>query len=164
MALGTTVAYGQYSWLGNVWLNLSEIPSGRLDKQLMGGGKSELNKFGFNKIDNVLSKISKTSEVRAKEIMDFYREYKASIDNVSNLIEQKGHVCYVVSNRTVHGQKIPTDKFTQWAFEENGFKHIITHNRNIPNKRMPSRNSPSNVTGKTVSTMTKEQIVIMRKD
>ena len=129
----------------------------------MGGGKSEINELGFNLMDTVLSKISKENKKRAKEVMDFYREYKASIDNISTVIEKGGHACYVVSNRTVSGEKLPTDKFTQWAFEENGFKHIITHNRNIPNKRMPSRNSPSNVTGKTVSTMTKEQIVIMQK-
>ena len=115
-------------------------------------------------MDSVLSKIAEESEGRAKEVMDFYREYKASIDNVSTVIEKGGHACYVVSNRTVAGEKLPTDKFTQWAFEENGFEHIVTHNRNIPNKRMPSRNSPSNVAGKTVSTMVKEQIVVMRKN
>ena len=130
----------------------------------MGGRKSNITTVGFNLIDDTLSKINETSENRAEEIMNFYREYVLSIANVSTVIEKGGHACYVVSNRTVAGEKLPTDKFTQWVFEENGFEHIVTHNRNIPNKRMPSRNSPSNVAGKTVSTMVKEQIVVMRKN
>jgi hypothetical protein len=189
---GTTVAYGQYSWLGNVWLNLSEVPSGKLDRNLMGGGKTDVTNFGFDLMDETMAKITEVSEVRperiismakaldldpdealarihvgrayrAKEIMDFYREYELSIANVCTVIEEGGHACYVVSNRTVSGEKLPTDKFTQWVFEKNGFEHIITHGRNIPNKRMPSRNSPSNIAGKTLSTMVKEHIIVMRK-
>ena len=49
-------------------------------------------------------------------------------------------------------------------FLENGFKHIETIVRNIPNKRQPKKTSPTNQTGKTVSTMTHEYIVIMKKE
>ena len=160
---GTTVAYGQYSWLGNAWLNLSEVTSSKLDRNLMGGGKTDVTNFGFDLMDETMAKITEVSEVRAKEIMDFYREYELSIANVCTVIEEGGHACYVVSNRTVSGEKLPTDKFTQWVFEKNGFEHVVTHGRNIPNKRMPSRNSPSNIAGKTLSTMVKEHIIVMRK-
>ena len=36
--------------------------------------------------------------------------------------------------------------------------------RNIPNKRMPFKNSPSNIVGRTASTMKNEYIVIMAKN
>ncbi|MCS7073857.1 MAG: DNA methyltransferase, partial [Bacteroidia bacterium] len=45
-----------------------------------------------------------------------------------------------------------------------GFTHIETIIRNIPNKRMPNKNSPTNITGKKDETMNNEYIVIMRKE
>ena len=42
-------------------------------------------------------------------------------------------------------------------------EYIYTINRNIINKVMPSLNSPTNEAGKRVRTMTKENIVILRK-
>ena len=58
---------------------------------------------------------------------------------------------------------LPTDEITKTLFELNGFEHIETIIRNIPNKRMPKKNSPSNKKGETVSTMNNEYIVIMKK-
>ena len=48
-------------------------------------------------------------------------------------------------------------------FEKCGFRHEITIIREIPNKRMPSKNSPTNKIGEKVTTMTNEYIVIMTK-
>ena len=67
------------------------------------------------------------------------------------------------SNRTVKGVQIPLDYFTAEMFEKNGFTHIDTIVREIPNKRMPSKTSPTNVAGKKVSTMCNEYIVILEK-
>ena len=46
---------------------------------------------------------------------------------------------------------------------EFGLTYVYTIDRNIPNKAMPSLNSPSNVTGVKSSTMTMEHIVVLRK-
>ena len=73
-------------------------------------------------------------------------------------------VCFVVGNRTVKGIQIPLDYFTVETFERQGFHHIDTIVREIPNKRMPSKNSPTNVTGAKAVTMSNEYIVIMQKD
>jgi hypothetical protein len=43
------------------------------------------------------------------------------------------------------------------------FKHEATIVRNIPNKRMPSKTSPTNKSGDKVNTMHNEFIVIMTK-
>jgi len=63
----------------------------------------------------------------------------------------------------VKGTQLPTDQFTAWAFEKEGFEYLETYVREIPNKRMPSRNSPSNISGKTSSTMVHEFIVVCKK-
>jgi hypothetical protein len=43
------------------------------------------------------------------------------------------------------------------------YKYIETHTRAIPNKRMPSLNSPSNKVGEKVTTMCNEFIFILQK-
>jgi hypothetical protein len=69
-----------------------------------------------------------------------------------------------VGNRIVKGTQLPTDEFTKWAFEKEGFEHITTYARDIPNKRMPSKNSPSNKAGVKLSTIVNEYIVVCRKN
>lgn len=70
---------------------------------------------------------------------------------------------YVVGNRKVKGVLLPTDLAIRHFFEAQGFTHIATHYRHIPNKRMPAKNSPSNVAGSTEVTMTQETVVVMKR-
>ena len=78
-------------------------------------------------------------------------------------MKKGGYVCYVVGNRRVKSVVLPTDEITAAFFNRHKFTHIETIIRNIPNKRMPSRNSPTNQTGVTDSTMNREYIVVMQK-
>ena len=160
---GTTVAYAQFSWLTNVWLGLDDQAAGALDRSLMGGRRTQVEPFGFEPMDTVLAAINEIDSKRASEVMHFYKEYLESMKNVAKLVEQGGHVCYVVGNRTVKGHQLPTDQFTAWAFEQAGFEYVTTYLRDIPNKRMPSKNSPTNEAGKKVSTMHKEYLVVLKK-
>ncbi|MHA1875182.1 MAG: DNA methyltransferase [Promethearchaeota archaeon] len=159
----TTVAYGQFSRLANQWLGFSD--ASKLDKELM-GGKSNLSveKFGIENIDNIIERIKIKDEKRAKEVYSFYAEYKSSIDNISKVVKKNGYVCYVVGNRRVKSITLPTDEITVEMFRMNGFNHVETIKRKIPNKRMPLKNSPTNVTGKKETTMNYEYIVIMRNN
>ena len=158
----TTVAYGQFSTLSNEWLGISDAR--KLDNKLMGGKTTDIEKTGFSDIDNIISKINIEKPKRAKEIWSFYRDYKKSIENVSKIVKKNGIVAYAVGNRRVNNIELPTDEFTKFIFEQNGFKHIETIIRDIPNKRQPKKTSPTNKTGKTVSTMNYEYIVVLRKE
>ena len=160
---GTTVAYAQFSWLTNAWLGLDDRAAGALDRALMGGRRETIEPFGFEPIDVALMNIAEEDERRAMEVYHFYKEYRSSIHNVGAMMTNGGTVCYVVGNRTVKGQQLPTDLFTAWAFSEVGFDYQTTYVREIPNKRMPSRNSPSNIAGKTVATMHNEYLVVCTK-
>ena len=82
---------------------------------------------------------------------------------MARVIKSGGYACYVVANRKVLGLLLPTDKAIEYFFEKNGFSHINTFIRTIPNKRMPYRNSPTNIAGKTGETMDKEYIIVMIK-
>lgn len=159
---GTTVAYGQFSTLSNEWLGVEDAR--KLDKKLMGGKATEIEKTGYDDLDSIIQQIAIEKPKRAKEIWSFYRDYKKSIENVSKIVRNNGVCAYVVGNRRVSDIELPTDEFTRYIFEKNGFKHIETIIRSIPNKRQPKKTSPTNKIGKTVSTMTNEYIVIMKKE
>lgn len=159
----TTVAYGQYSRLSNEWLDFKE--ANKVDRRLMGGnGNGANSSFMCKALDEAIKQIASNDSKRVRDVIGFYTDYKNSIDNIAPLVRKGGYSCYVVGNRKVKGVVLPTDEITRKFFENNGFRHIETIIRNIPNKRMPSKNSPTNIHGKLDSTMTNEYIVIMRKN
>ncbi len=157
----TTVAYGQFSSLSNQWLGFNS--ANQIDKQLMGGKIYEIRKINIDIADEIVEKVLNQDEKRGKEVYSFYRDFYHSIENVSKLLKGGGYACYVVGNRRVKGITLPTDQITRAFFAAHGFSHECTFTRNIPNKRMPSRNSPTNNVGKTEPTMNHEYIVVMRK-
>lgn len=157
----TTVAYGQFSRWANEWFRFDKAKI--IDKLLMGGKKVSSIHFATTSIKEELAQIKSIDEKRYQEVCYFLDDYFRSICNVSKTIRLGGRVCYVVGNRTVKGVQIPLDYFTIETFERNGFQHLDTFVRNIPNKRMPSKNSPTNKKGKKSSTMTAEYIIIMEK-
>lgn len=157
----TTVAYGQFSRWANEWFGFENAQN--LDSCLMGGGKCNQESFVSESIRKELDDIKKLDEKRYYQVISFLNDYWASIQNVARTVRIGGVSCYVVGNRTVKGVQIPLDYFTAEMFQKCGFRHEITLVREIPNKRMPSKTSPSNEKGKKVSTMVNEYIVIMRK-
>ncbi|MFQ6118863.1 MAG: DNA methyltransferase [Methanosarcinales archaeon] len=158
----TTVAYGQFSRLANQWLGFEN--ANQIDNLLMGGKrKKEKVYFESDLLNEVIEKIAEKDKKRVNDVISFYIDYKKSINNLSKVVRKGGYVCYVVGNRKVKGITLPTDEITKQFFETNGFTHIKTIIRNIPNKRMPSKNSPTNVAGDLDTTMNKEYIVVLKK-
>jgi tRNA G10 N-methylase Trm11 len=157
----TTVAYGQFSRWANEWFGYEEAKA--LDNMLMGGKRCIEEHFVSNSIREVLDEIKDEDSKRYYEVVSFLNDYKDSIQHVAKTVRMNGRVCYVVGNRTVKGIQIPLDYFTAEIFEQCGFRHETTIVREIPNKRMPSKTSPTNETGKKVNTMSNEYIVIMTK-
>jgi len=156
----TTVAYGQFSTLSNEWLGIEYAR--KIDGMLMGGTRSKQNiKNGL--IADYISKIDKVDNKRALDVSAYYNDLGASIRQVAKSVCKGGKSIYVVGNRTVKKVRLPTDQFIAEKFEENGFKHLVTYERALSNKSMPSKNSPTNVAGRTVNTMLFEYIVVCEK-
>ncbi len=158
----TTVAYGQFSRWANEWFKFKNAKN--IDNLLMGGTKVTQYSLQTESISTELKLIKDLDLKRYKEVLNFLDDYYKSICNISETIRKGGRVCYVVGNRTVKGIQIPLDYFTIETFERNGFKHLDTFVRNIPNKRMPSKTSPTNIKGANVSTMINEFIIILEKE
>ena len=158
----TTVAYGQYSRLSAAWLELEE--PGKIDQSLMGGRKSkEITSFPSEVLNEKIKIIQSENKKRALEVVSFYKDLYNSMENIAKVIKPEGYSVYVVGNRKVAGEILPTDIVIKDFFEHFGMNYVETFKRSIPNKRMPSKNSPTNKKGALDHTMTKEYIVVMQK-
>ena len=156
----TTVAYGQFSRLSAEWLGL---PNARKIDKLAMGGTHASETLMDTPVSAAIQKIRSIDEKRAREVSAFYIDLKHSIDSVVKAASQHATICYVVGNRRVKDVLLPTDEFVVFAFDKHGFSHKHTVVRNIPNKRMPKKNSPSNIAGQTSTTMHEENVVICQR-
>jgi DNA modification methylase len=162
----TTIAYGQFSSFSFDWLR-GLNPYGdsdlRLDSFCLGGQKvKEEKNLPSPTLYDALSKIQKVDPKRALDVYSFFYDYYLSIKNISETLSKNATVCFVVGNRTVKGVNIQMDFITVEFFESFGLvlENILV--RKISNKRMPSKNSPSNKAGQVSNTMLNEYIVIMK--
>lgn len=158
----TTVAYGQFTRLSLQWLGFPNEVVKRLDKDGLGGvNKHENLDLDSNTLKKILLKIGKKDERRAGDVLSFFIDFYKCAKEMDRVLSDAGKICIVIGNRTVKEIKIPTDRIFVELFESLGYKHKRTVMRRIPNKRMPKRNSPTNVVGKTVSTMNEENIIVL---
>ncbi len=163
----TTVAYGQFSRLALQWLGYDTKQVYEIDKVSLGGVPTEtLNiKLDSSTLRQILDEISKIDSIRAKDVLSFYVDFDKCIQELHRVTKKGAYLCFVVGNRTVKGVKIPTDVIINELFQaKNHYEHINTFIRNIPHKRMPSKNSPTNIKGNHAVTMNEEFIVILKKN
>ena len=106
---------------------------------------------------------SATPAPNAPRRSQFYDDFAQCFPELSRVVRAGGYGCFVVGNRTVKGVRLPTDRILIEIAAYFGWTHITTHHRNIPNKRMPLRNSPSNKPGELSPTMTEEHIVVLQR-
>lgn len=161
----TTVAYGQFSRLALQWLDYEDVAD--LDNKLLGGKATKDLGVRINSptLRAIIKKIGEKDQKRAREVLSFYEDFDKCIVQLNRVIAKDGYVCFVVGNRTVKGINIPTDKIMSEMFKARGnYTSIATHERAIPNKRMPKLNSPSNKVGEKVTTMCNEFIFVLQKD
>jgi len=162
----TTVAYGQFSSFSFDWLkglNPYGDSSLSLDSLCLGGKKiREQKELPSEYLYDALKTIEKIDKKRALEVYSFFYDYYLSIMQIVKTLNDDANVCFIVGNRTVKGVQIEMDFITAEFFESFGLTLENIFVREISNKRMPLKNSPSNMVGKTSNTMLNEYIVIMR--
>lgn len=161
----TTVAYGQFSRLSLQWLDMVEDDNLQIDKQLIGGIVDQKIENNLNSkfLTKSLNLISENDSKRAKEVLAFYIDLNKTMIQAFRILKKYKYFCVVIGNRTVKKVKLPTDFIVSELGENLGFQTVDIIVRNIPNKRMPSKNSPTNVAGELEETMQKESIVILQK-
>lgn len=166
----TTVAYGQYSRLSLQWLDLDDennLNIATIDKSLLGGvpykDKSQWDFLGSETLSSSLKEIASRDIFRADDVFGFYLDLDKCLYGINKKLKSGSYQYWVVGNRTVKNVNLKTDIIIAEMAKKYGMEYIYTINRNIINKVMPSLNSPTNEVGRLVKTMTKENIVILRK-
>lgn len=163
----TTVAYGQFSRTSLQWLNLKEMPSNKvpkIDRELLGGTliDKQIRKTASPTLNKCIDKINAVDTKRALEVIQFYDDLYVVLKECYRVMKPDSYQFWVTANRTVKGIQLPTDQIIAELYESLGVKKMAHFTRNIPNKRMPIKNSPTNKKGKKVSTMKQEDIVIYK--
>jgi DNA modification methylase len=163
----TTVAYGQFSRLSAQWTDIFEDPNkaSGVDKELLGGRASKTLRHDLKSyyLEDSLYKITERDENRAKEVLSFYVGLNECLRQAYRILKPNKYFCLVIGNRLVKQVRIPTDLIIAELAEKIGFAREDIFIRNIPGKRMPLKNSPTNIAGVLEETMVKESIVILRK-
>ena len=162
----TTVAYGQFSRLSLQWLGLNNKDVLNIDRISLGGipTKDLKNNLNSQTLQETLKKIAANDPIRARDVLSFYEDFDKCVQELDRVTKHAAFLCFVVGNRTVKGVQIPTDEIILELFQaKNHYQHHNTFIRNIPYKRMPKLNSPTNITGNHAMTMNEEWIVILEK-
>ena len=169
---GTTVAYGQYTSFGSEWINgLNSYSNNdcrnngyQIDREGLGKfGKLNFELESHKLLMSTIEKIKYVDSKRADEVFHFFNGYFNAIRNVVANLNENGRVCFVVGNRTVKGFQIPMDQITASFFESMGLNFGGILVREIHNKVMPLKNSPSNKAGMKSGTMMNEYVVVFSK-
>lgn len=168
----TTVPYGQFSYLALQWLNVNDI-NPMLDSSLLSnqnaidsnslGGSLKESKVKSAEISTISSSfegcISSTNKVNpnsAKKIASFFYDLNQSLSNITSVMNKDGYMIWTVGNRRVANMEVPFNMIFRELCEFQGCHFVHEIQREIPSKRMASKNNK-------VNTMTKESILIMRK-
>lgn len=163
----TTVAYGQYSRLPWQWLSKSDdIIS--LDRELLGGDTKNLDTSILDLSEKLKAQGEEIEKVddskRVKDVIAFYNDLFTTLKTAVNYLKSGGYFVLVTGNRTVKKVYLRTDIIITEFAEHLGCSTEKICSRNILNKRMARKNSPTNKPGKTVNTMMTENIIILRKN
>ncbi|MFH1671676.1 MAG: transcriptional repressor LexA [Candidatus Portnoybacteria bacterium] len=163
----TTVAYGQFSRLSAQWIDIFKDPNkaSAVDNELLGGKPTKELEHNLNStyLNEIIDKISKRDEKRAKDVLSFYVDLDRCLKKAYKILKPKKYFCLVIGNRLVKQVRIPTDFIIAELGKKIGFTCEDIIIRNIPGKTMPTKNSPTNIAGELEETMNKESIVILRK-
>ncbi len=165
----TTVAYGQFSRLSWQWI--TDIDNTfDIDKKLLGGAPGEnLDKKPSNLINlsttlnQQYNEIASKDQKRAKEVLAFYEDLFKAISNAFGYLKRNGYFVLVTGNRTVKYVFLRTDLIISELATALGLQTEEILHRNIINKRMPLKNSPTNRRGVLSNTMLKENIIFLKK-
>ncbi len=167
----TTVAYGQFSRLSALWLDFERGFDREtimaVDKVSLGGSPDRSLKTDMPILHSTLELIRRNDRPggsRDRDVAAFFSDLYLCLQKMYRVLAEDGYCCIVIANRTVRRVQIPTHLILAEMGVKVGFQRDITIiPREIPAKRLPWKNAPENIKGLSGKTMSRENILIMRK-
>lgn len=168
----TTVTYGQFSYLPLQWIDLKDINESideslldmqnKIDSSSLGGSLKEstekLSLLGdrSSSLLSCVNQIDKINPDNTKKLISFIYDLDLSLRNAVNELRENAYMIWTLGNRRISNIEVPLDKIMRELLESLECKFVYQLERDIPSKRMASRN-------KVASTMGKETVLIMRR-
>jgi len=168
---GTTVPYGQFSYLPLQWIDANDINqllsnkllanSNSIDFAGLGGSKSVLEeqtkdlKSKSKSFERIYNKLPQGRGDFIKRYSSFFRDLDSSLPCILSKLRPEAYMIWTLGNRTIAGQEIPLNIILKELLEYYGCRYVHSIDREIPSKKMASRNNAS-------KTMTNETVLIMQ--
>jgi hypothetical protein len=168
----TTVTYGQFSYLPLQWIDLNDIDNlsesnllssaSSIDSGSLGGSiklweqKYEEMRWRSDSLVNCTDRIASVNPTNIKKLVSFTFDLDRALDNTLKLLRANAYMIWTLGNRRISNIEVPLDRIMRELLEARGCRFVHQIEREIPQKRMASRN-------KIASTMGKESILIMRR-
>lgn len=154
----TTIPYGQFSYLAMRWIPSEDLPSAvatelmvntnALDAVSLGGTvrgaqeKEEAVRAASTHFDAFVREAERTDRHRAiRKVSSFIGDFADALTHLRSGSTGTAHWVLTTGNRTAAGLTVPFDAICKDLVTGLGGKPIASLQRELPNKRMPSRNS-----------------------
>lgn len=154
----TTIPYGQFSYLAMRWIPQCDLPSSTatqlmantntLDSVSLGGTvrgaeqKEAEVRNASRHFDEFVREAERTNRQRAiRKVSSFIGDFAEALTHLRSGSASSAHWVLTTGNRTAAGMTVPFDAICKDLVIGLGGKPIASLDRQLPNKRMPSRNS-----------------------
>jgi DNA methylase len=154
----TTIPYGQFSYLAMRWMPESDLPGAKtnsliantnlLDSASLGGtvrGAKE-KEIAVRSISPNFDEFMMESEKREKQfevrkVSSFFGDFFETLRHLRASPAPTAHWVFTTGNRTAAGMTVPFDAICKDMMKHLGGNPIADLHRQLPGRRMPSRNS-----------------------
>ena len=168
---GTTVPYGQYSFLPLQWIDQKDIPvkwgadylrtAQEIDRKSLGGcccNKEQRSRLIAKKsvaLKGLLEQLKNDAQNRQYKVASFFYDMDKALKHITGQLSHNAFMVFTLGNRRVANMLVPMNLIMRELLEARGAIFITEITRDIPSKRMASKNRSS-------VTMTEESILVMR--
>lgn len=154
----TTIPYGQFSYLAMRWIPAADLPgastaqlmtnTNTLDAVSLGGTvrgaeeKEAIARDVSQHFDAFIREAERTDRMRAiRKVSSFISDFADALRHMRASSSGTAHWVLTTGNRTAAGLTVPFDAICKDLVAGLGGKPIACLRRELPSKRMPSRNS-----------------------
>ncbi len=170
----STVTYGQFSYLPLQWIDLADIDPNaangdwlrttqEIDRRSLGGNTRVKLKPAIAHLaersatyETTIEKLRDLPKDRPARVTSFLSDLNKALDPIVEIMRSNAYLIWIVGNRHVGGEQIPTDKVVEELLELRSVKLMKRFSRQILYRRMASRNQRA-------SMMRQEHILVFRK-
>jgi hypothetical protein len=169
----STVPYGQFSYLPLRWIDLADIDeransdllrtTQEIDRRSLGGTNVrdlELAEADLAThspaFELTIRKLEDSPRDRRLRVTSFLYDLENSLGPMVKILRPNAYLVWIIGNRHVGGEEIPTDRIVEELFQTRGVSLIKRFNRQIMYRRMAARNQRAGM-------MRKEHVLVFRK-